>query len=117
MNDTNGSITIAPTIKIDARTDSAYVRQQVHLHRTRVDLTERCAGCQTFRYFDCEEGEDGEAGAGYLCAGCVRRRDGKRRPTDQELKRFLDDPDEIYRLEQRVKDLQVVIASFAESMV
>lgn len=73
------------------------------------DLTERCVRCNVLRYFDLSAGERTEEG--YLCTGCVRQRDGKRRPTQQELQRFLDDPDEMHRLEQRIKDLEVIVVA------
>lgn len=82
--------------------------------RAAVALNERCCYCLTFHYFDVsgngEESADGE----YVCGKCVDRLDGKRVAKHHELMRFLKDPDEIYRLERRVRDLETIVATFAE---
>lgn len=74
---------------------------------------EPCSRCKVVRYLDCGQYEETADGA-YLCSSCAALMDGKRRPNQKELDRFFDDPDEIYRLEQRVKDLEVIVATFAE---
>lgn len=79
-------------------------------------MDDRCCVCQTFRYFDINfEGEQTADGA-YVCPSCVRSLDGKRAATHAELMRFLKDPDEIHRLEARVKDLETIVATTFRDM-
>lgn len=78
------------------------------------ELDDRCCYCWVFRYFDVNAEGEHSIDGGYVCGSCVKRLDGKRSATDTELHRFLMDPDEIYRLERRVKDLEHIVATFAE---
>ena len=64
-------------------------------------------------YLDLQEGAR-TLDRGYLCSGCIRLLWGPRYPTERECIRFIADPDEIYRLERRVKDLEAIVIAFAE---
>lgn len=82
--------------------------------RSEIPLDERCSYCRVFRYFDVNETGEHSVDGAYICGQCVGRLDGKRQASDKELYRFLNDPDEIHRLEQRVRDLEMIVATFAE---
>lgn len=79
-----------------------------------MNLEDRCCYCRAFSYFDMGGKSERTVDESYVCSTCVQRLDHKRCVTQQELMRFLNDPDEISRLEARVKDLEHIVASFAE---
>lgn len=75
---------------------------------------ERCCQCSVFRYFDVNDEGERTADDAYICPQCVSRLDGKPAVPHHELMRFLKDPGVITRLELRVRDLESIVASFAE---
>lgn len=75
---------------------------------------ERCCQCFVFRYFDVNDEGGRTADDAYICPGCVARLDGKPSVPHRDLVRFLKDPDVVNRLEQRVRDLESIVAAFAQ---